>query len=196
MKTQQGFSIIEVLVIIVVIGILASIGIFAYTGLQRNARDTKRVANAESIIQAIELYARDKGEFPAPVESSENWEQSSERGEDFLKVLYDEGYLRGDPLLDPINNYDFQYKYYVYPDGDNWCEVGRGPFFVLGVKQLETLGLTDQLNENLGSGQLIPVPSPESPGWYCESFGNYRDWQDEFAWVAGGYLDEYTTTAP
>lgn len=191
---QSGFTIIELLVIIVVVGILAGIGIFAYIDSQQRGRDTKRVANAESIIQAIELYTRDKGEFPEPVESAENWEQSSEQQENFLKVLYDEGYLSGEPLLDPRNTYEFQYKYYVYDEGSNGCENGRGEFFVLGVKQLESLGETDE--DNPLTERKVPAPSPQSHGWSCNSGGHNRDWQKEFSWVAGGYLDEYITTGP
>lgn len=192
---QSGFTIIELLVIIVVIGILAGIGIFAYTDAQKRGRDTKRVANAESIIQAIELYTRDKGEFPEVQESSELWEQSSEQQENFLKVLYDEGYLSGEPLLDPLNTYQFQYKYYVFEDDFGApCEQGRGGFFVLGVKQLESLDQTDEDNP-LTQGK-VPAPSPQSHGWSCSGDSGSRDWQKEYSWVAGGYLDQYVTTGP
>lgn len=191
--SQSGFTIIELLVIIVVIGILSGIGIFAYLDAQKRGRDTKRVANAESIVQAIELYTRDKGDFPEVQESSENWEQSSEQKENFLSVLYDERYLSGEPLLDPLNTGKFQYKYYVYNEGSNGCEDGRGDFFVLGVKQLESLGETDEDNP-LTEGK-IPTPSPQSHGWSCDD-GYTRDWQKEFSWVAGGYIDEYITTSP
>lgn len=192
---QAGFTIIELLVIVVVIGILAGIGIFAYLDAQKRGRDTKRVANAESIVQAIELYARDKGEFPEPQESAEVWEQSSEQQENFLKVLYDEDYLSGEPLLDPRNTYEFQYKYYVFEDDfDAPCEKGRGGFFVLGVKQLESLGETGE--DSAVTGGKVPGPSSQSHGWNCDSDGRSRDWQKEFSWVAGGYLDEYITTSP
>lgn len=193
LQGKSGFTIIELLVIIVVIGLLAAIGIFAYNDAQKRARDTKRVANAESIVQAIGQYAHDKGEFPAPQESAEIWEQSSEQQENFLRVLYADNYLRGEPLLDPRNTYEYQYKYYVFEDSfDVPCDKGRGGFFVLGVKKLEALGETDENNPHVPSGP-IPVASPQSHGWVC-STGGLRDFQNEFSWVAGGYLDEYITT--
>lgn len=193
LRGKSGFTIIELLVIIVVIGLLAAIGIFAYNDAQKRARDTKRVANAESIVQAIGQYAHDKGEFPAPQESGEIWEQSSEQQENFLRVLYTDNYLRGEPLLDPRNTYEFQYKYYVFEDSfPVACDKGRGGFFVLGVKQLEALGETDETSAVTGGS--IPAPSPQSHGWRCGSGSDVRDFQDEFSWVAGGYLDEYITT--
>lgn len=188
----DGFTIIELLVVIVVIGVLAGIGIFAYNDAQKGARDTKRVANAETITQAITLYARDKEAFPPPQESSELWEQSSEQQENFLNILYAEDYLRGEPLLDPRNTYDLQYKYYVFEDSfPTSCDKGRGGFFVLGVKQLEALGETDEVSDVTGGN--VPAPSPQSHGWACGG-PDARDFQKEFSWVTGGYLDEYITT--
>ncbi|OYX53650.1 hypothetical protein B7Y92_02275 [Candidatus Saccharibacteria bacterium 32-50-13] len=49
---QKGFTIVELLIVIVVIAILAAISIVAYTGVQENARNTQRVANAKSVIDA------------------------------------------------------------------------------------------------------------------------------------------------
>lgn len=185
-KTFSGFTIVEVLVVVTVIAILAGIGTFAYLSTQMRARDTKRLANVESITQAIELYARDKSSFPAK-QGATTWEESSVQQANFLKPLYDASYLRGNPLVDPRNNTSFQYKYAVFdptiPAQQNFCETNRGPYFVLGVTQLEALGMS-------GS---TPVASPDSPGWKCGSGASSKDWQTEFSWVTGGYLDEFTT---
>ncbi len=53
---KQGFTIVELIVIIVVIGILSTISVFAYNGVQANARDAARIADLEGIADAIKLY--------------------------------------------------------------------------------------------------------------------------------------------
>ncbi len=61
---QKGFTIVELLIVIVVIAILAAISIVAYTGVQENARNTQRVANAKSVIDAANAYYSEKGSWP------------------------------------------------------------------------------------------------------------------------------------
>lgn len=53
---KQGFTIVELLVVIVVIGILASISVFAYNGVQAKARDATRTEHLQKIADAIKLY--------------------------------------------------------------------------------------------------------------------------------------------
>ena len=61
---QKGFTIVELLIVIVVIAILAAISIVAYTGVQENSRNTQRVANAKTVIDAANAYYAEKGEWP------------------------------------------------------------------------------------------------------------------------------------
>jgi len=65
-KKQKGFTIVELLIVIVVIAILAAISIVAYNGVQTRARDTIRKNDVAAIVKAIELYKADNGE-PFPV---------------------------------------------------------------------------------------------------------------------------------
>lgn len=53
---QKGFTIVELLVVIVVIGILASISIISYNGIQKRANDTSVQADLESIAGELEAY--------------------------------------------------------------------------------------------------------------------------------------------
>jgi len=53
---QKGFTIVEVLVILVVIGILATITMINYQSVQAKARDTERKTEVHAIADAIKLY--------------------------------------------------------------------------------------------------------------------------------------------
>ena len=46
---QRGFTIVELLIVIVVIGVLAAITIVAYNGIQSRARDSARVSDINAI---------------------------------------------------------------------------------------------------------------------------------------------------
>jgi prepilin-type N-terminal cleavage/methylation domain-containing protein len=53
---QKGFTIVELIVIIVVIGILAGIGIVSYNGAQSRAHDVSVQSDLESIAGELEAY--------------------------------------------------------------------------------------------------------------------------------------------
>lgn len=60
---QKGFTIVELLIVIVVIGILAAITIVAYNGVQQRARDAQRKSDLATIAKSLELYNIDKGNY-------------------------------------------------------------------------------------------------------------------------------------
>ncbi len=61
---QTGFTIVELLIVIVVIGILAAITIVSFNGVQLRGRDAERQSDIRAVQQAIELYYVDHGYFP------------------------------------------------------------------------------------------------------------------------------------
>jgi general secretion pathway protein G len=63
-RTQTGFTIVELLIVIVVIGILAAITIVAYNGIQARAYDTRRAAEVSNVKKVLELYMLDNGVYP------------------------------------------------------------------------------------------------------------------------------------
>lgn len=63
--TQRGFTIVELLIVIVVIGILAAITIVAYNGIQGRARDTARTSAITSVMKALEYYRVDNTAYPS-----------------------------------------------------------------------------------------------------------------------------------
>ena len=63
-KNAYGFTIVELLIVIVVIGILAAITIVAFNGIQGRARDAERSQDTAAIQKILELYYIDKGVYP------------------------------------------------------------------------------------------------------------------------------------
>jgi prepilin-type N-terminal cleavage/methylation domain-containing protein len=63
-KSRSGFTIVELLVVIVVIAILAAITIVAYNGIQQRARTAQTQQALTSWIKALELYKADNGKWP------------------------------------------------------------------------------------------------------------------------------------
>ena len=60
---QKGFTIVELLIVIVVIGILAAITIVAYSGMQARTRDNVRKQDLAQLSKALKLYAVDNGDY-------------------------------------------------------------------------------------------------------------------------------------
>ena len=60
-QKQTGFTIVELLIVIVVIAILAAITIVAYNGIQSRAKDSQKKQDVEQIAKLIQLYDVDNG---------------------------------------------------------------------------------------------------------------------------------------
>lgn len=61
---QPGFTIVELLIVIVVIGILAAITIVAYSGVQTRARTAEKVSDVAAVMKQLEMFYVDKGYYP------------------------------------------------------------------------------------------------------------------------------------
>lgn len=64
MRKDSGFTIVELLIVIVVIGILAAITIVSYTGITQKANTTKAQTNAVAVQKVAEAFNADNGYYP------------------------------------------------------------------------------------------------------------------------------------
>ena len=66
MKTRlnHGFTIVELLIVIVVIAILAAVSVVAYSGIQQRATASKAASTATQIYKGFEAYYALEGHYP------------------------------------------------------------------------------------------------------------------------------------
>ena len=64
-QAQRGFTIVELLIVIVVIGVLAGIVIVAYTGVTKKANQSAAIGNATSVQKVAESYNSENGYYPS-----------------------------------------------------------------------------------------------------------------------------------
>jgi general secretion pathway protein G len=99
---KKAFTLVEMLIVIVIIGILAAALISRLTGIQGRARDVARQGDLQSITQALAVYQLDSnGSYPAG-----NTTTSGQfiKADTLSGVLA--GYLKSFPVekRDPANN--------------------------------------------------------------------------------------------
>lgn len=63
-KYQKGFTIVELLIVVVIIGILAAIVIVAYNGLTNRAKQSSAQTTASTIAKKAETYNAELGVYP------------------------------------------------------------------------------------------------------------------------------------
>jgi type II secretion system protein G len=64
MKQKKGFTLIELMVVIVIMGILVTIGTFAFQSSQKKSRDARRKSDLSQVAKALEMYNSDVGAYP------------------------------------------------------------------------------------------------------------------------------------
>ena len=63
-RKETGFTIVELLIVIVVIGILAALVITTFNGIQKKGRDTERQTDIKALHGQVEAYFAQNGNYP------------------------------------------------------------------------------------------------------------------------------------
>jgi len=132
---KTGFTIVELLIVIVIIAILAAIAIVTYQGILARGRDANRVSSLDSIEKGLGLYKAVNDSYPTSVPNPglSTWEVSTDPG--FLSSL--SAQMSRIPL-DPINDSTHMYRYHTFAAGSSGCSAALGPYYVLWARGMET----------------------------------------------------------
>lgn len=103
---SSAFTIVELLIVIVVIGILAAIVIVAFNGVQQRAKDTSIRSELQQMAKKMELFKVDNGRYP---------ESASEL--DALGLKLNKGNYQLDSGGSPRNNLYYITSNAAHPDG-------------------------------------------------------------------------------
>lgn len=139
-RQHSGFTIVELLIVIVVIAILAAISIVAYNGIQTRARDSQRSSDISAIVKGLELYYIDKGSYPTVGGSTSpgmnsGWATTADASwQNLVNALKPyASNLGADPTSTAGVWNAFNYSYYYNING-SYCNTASGQMFILTYK--------------------------------------------------------------
>ncbi|MEK7608826.1 MAG: type II secretion system protein [Patescibacteria group bacterium] len=69
LRNKKGFTLIEMLIVIAIIGILSSIVLVGLGPVQRRGRDARRISDLKQVQNALELYFNKCGYYPGSVQA-------------------------------------------------------------------------------------------------------------------------------
>jgi prepilin-type N-terminal cleavage/methylation domain-containing protein len=80
---QSGFTIVELLIVIVVIGILAALVVTTFNGIQQKGRDTERETDIKAIHGQLEAYYAQNNTYPLLADVNDTtWRGTNMKGLD------------------------------------------------------------------------------------------------------------------
>lgn len=97
---RKGFTLVELLIVIVVIAILAAISVVAYNGIQKRAHNSAQAVDMSNAAKAMELYYALHDRYPTVPSYSSTWGYCVGTG-------YPDGYC-----------FDSNYDAHRYPESD------------------------------------------------------------------------------
>lgn len=165
-KSKQGFTIIEVVLVLAIAGLIFLMVFIALPALQRSQRDTQRKNDMSRLITAVQNYqSNNKNQVPTSFSS----------GSTFYT-----GYLTtdGDTFADPAtnSNYEFEDKgACAKTTGDNGeassDKCNKAPSADLGHISVYTNATCDgeSAKYSQGNGKLAFVIKLEGASYYCSN---------------------------
>jgi prepilin-type N-terminal cleavage/methylation domain-containing protein len=111
-KRNQGFTIVELLIVIVVIGILALLVITTYSGIQAKARNSERTSDMSALQTQLEAFFQNSGYYPSLADmNSSTWLSANMKSLDTNALVDPSNATQSKTLVDsgsPSKQYGYQ----------------------------------------------------------------------------------------
>jgi len=147
---KKGFTLVELLIVIVIIGILAAIAVPKFMGMETRARASTIISDANAIVQAGSMYYASKGEYPGDT----YWGHMPDGLEEFIQEDF--------PFEYP--DWEVRYSWDNYHEHTSWIGTwGNGNVvnFSVSSRDLELINAI----ESVSPGMMEPARSFRG-GWY------------------------------
>jgi prepilin-type N-terminal cleavage/methylation domain-containing protein len=142
-RKQSGFTIIELLIVIIVIGILATLVITTFSGIQKNARNRTREADINALHSQLEYYYGQNGTYPTLTDLNDaTWRSTNLKGLDAEALKDPQGAdetLVGSPTAKT-------YSYAVSPTGCNNTSTDCTGYVLTATREGEDPYVKNSLN--------------------------------------------------
>jgi prepilin-type N-terminal cleavage/methylation domain-containing protein len=147
---QHGFTIVELLVVIVVIGILAAITIVSYTGISQKAVLASLQSDLSTSAQRLKMYQVEHGAYPQSLDGSNC----------------------------PTGPADTQYCLKPSP-GNTFAYSSSSPYTSFSLVATNVSGISYQVTDNSKPTALVAAPLNPVADWLAtaqgDHYGNYYD---------------------
>jgi prepilin-type N-terminal cleavage/methylation domain-containing protein len=121
---NKGFTIVELLIVIVVIGILALLVITTYSGIQAKARNAKRQTDIQSIQTQLEAFFSQNGYYPSLTDMNDSsWLDTNMKSLDKNALIDPSNSSNSQTLLSAPDTTKHQYAYAVTNSSGGSCET-------------------------------------------------------------------------
>jgi prepilin-type N-terminal cleavage/methylation domain-containing protein len=122
---SRGFTIVELLIVIVVIGILATLVIVTFSGIQKKGRDSQRQTDINALQSHVEAFYAQSGNYPSLTNlNTPAWRTANTKGLDPAALA--------DPKNASVQTLDaapadgtYHYAYAVTNDAGTTCEADQ-----------------------------------------------------------------------